>query len=236
MTDLFEMNPKQQLTAYAVSRAATSSVVEEVGPEVRALLAQVPRVAVTNEDQYRKAGDLLKLLSVGRRRMEVARKDLVSPVGNAISAVNAFFRETFTGQIDKAVKDVKAKMASWILAETERKRHEAAAAAAEAEARTLAAAERLERDGQGDAAEKVLDQGVKISGHVTDEAKKTAPVYGSYGTTSTRRRWTWDVGNEADIPREYLTVNAKAVSSAVRSGVRDIPGINIYEESTVVIR
>lgn len=53
---------------------------------------------------------------------------------------------------------------------------------------------------------------------------------------SLRRKWNWSVTDETKIPREYLMPNIGAIDLAIEEGVRDIPGLEIYEETTVGVR
>ena len=58
------------------------------------------------------------------------------------------------------------------------------------------------------------------------------------GSMHTRKQWTWDRANVdfAKVPDEYKTLAIVEINKAVRNGVRHIPGIKIYEDSTTVLR
>lgn len=49
-----------------------------------------------------------------------------------------------------------------------------------------------------------------------------------------RKRWTYKVDNEADIPREFCSSDSKKINEAIRKGIRQITGITIYQEETVI--
>lgn len=51
-----------------------------------------------------------------------------------------------------------------------------------------------------------------------------------------RKAWKAEVEDDAQVPREYLAVDMKRINDAVRMGVREIPGVRIYEDITTVIR
>ena len=62
------------------------------------------------------------------------------------------------------------------------------------------------------------------------ERKEIAPVEVKVSTnTVTTKRWTFEVVDESKIPRKYLTVNTVAINQAVRNGVREIDGLNIFQ-------
>ena len=48
--------------------------------------------------------------------------------------------------------------------------------------------------------------------------------------------WTFSVEDPTLIPMAYMIPNMQAIQNAVRQGVREIPGIKIYQDSRVVLR
>ena len=57
-----------------------------------------------------------------------------------------------------------------------------------------------------------------------------------HGAAHQRKVWTYEVTDESQIPREYLTIDHKKINRAVKDGARNIPGVNIYQESKTVFR
>jgi hypothetical protein len=53
------------------------------------------------------------------------------------------------------------------------------------------------------------------------------------GSVSTIQRWSFRVVDPNLIPREFLTVDESAIRAAVKSGVRQIQGVVIYEDAIV---
>jgi hypothetical protein len=56
------------------------------------------------------------------------------------------------------------------------------------------------------------------------------------GNLSTRKVWKFTVTDETKVPREYLVVDETKIRKFVAAGVREIPGVNIYQEEETVIR
>lgn len=50
------------------------------------------------------------------------------------------------------------------------------------------------------------------------------------------KRWTFDITDQNAIPREYLQVNETAIREAIKAGVREIPGLKIYQSESISIR
>ncbi len=51
-----------------------------------------------------------------------------------------------------------------------------------------------------------------------------------------RKDWEWEVLDISLIPGKYLIVDKIAVNQAVKSGIREIPGIRIYETESAIIK
>jgi len=50
------------------------------------------------------------------------------------------------------------------------------------------------------------------------------------------KKWTWELENENLVPREYLCIDEKKITEAVKHGVRNIPGIKIFEKEEITMR
>ncbi len=56
------------------------------------------------------------------------------------------------------------------------------------------------------------------------------------GKLSKVKKWTWELEDEAAVPRKYLALDAKKIDDAVKQGVRNIPGIKIFEKEEISMR
>jgi len=50
------------------------------------------------------------------------------------------------------------------------------------------------------------------------------------------KRWTFEVQDANQVPREYLTVDEKKIREAVQAGARTIPGVRIYQSESIALR
>lgn len=50
------------------------------------------------------------------------------------------------------------------------------------------------------------------------------------------KKWVWELENEQLVPREYLSLNEKKIESAIKNGVRNIPGIKVFEKEEISMR
>jgi hypothetical protein len=52
----------------------------------------------------------------------------------------------------------------------------------------------------------------------------------------TTLRWTFELTDTTQIPREYLVVDEAAIRKAVNAGVRTIPGVKIFQTESLALR
>ena len=132
-------------------------------------------------------------------------------------------------------------------AEAERKRleDEAIAEAGRIEEAAAAAAKQLEEEGRGDEAGKTIADAAQEAGQVLEEAAdapEPAPptaqsMSGNYGGSAGKRTvWKWRLKKESDVPRMWFMLDEKKISAVVRAGTRNIPGLEIYSETTITGR
>ena len=54
------------------------------------------------------------------------------------------------------------------------------------------------------------------------------------GTVTFKQTWTHELLDDKAVPAEYLVVSSSKVQAAVDNGIRNIPGIRIFQARTVV--
>lgn len=55
----------------------------------------------------------------------------------------------------------------------------------------------------------------------------------TFGAVTIKECWTWEVVNEAEVPRQYLTLDQAKITRLVKAGERTIPGIRIFDKGSV---
>lgn len=50
------------------------------------------------------------------------------------------------------------------------------------------------------------------------------------------KKWVYTVEEAGVVPVEYLVIDDKAIKTAIKSGVRNIPGLKIFEEESISMR
>jgi septal ring factor EnvC (AmiA/AmiB activator) len=69
---------------------------------------------------------------------------------------------------------------------------------------------------------------------VVQEAPKVTRT--EAGSASQRKVWTFEVVNQGEVPREYMSVDVAKIREAVKMGTRSISGVRIFEETKTVFR
>ena len=46
-------------------------------------------------------------------------------------------------------------------------------------------------------------------------------------------RWTYEIEDDTKVPRQYCEVSSSLINKAIKEGIREIPGVRIFEEQTI---
>jgi hypothetical protein len=175
------------------------------------LLGIVEGYSISEKAEFDAAGELLLLVKRRYKEFEALRVSMVKPLNDQVSGVNAQFRPGLNrlGTIEARLKGM---MGQYTLAQREEQQRLLQAAAEASRARTA-----------GDLALALRQQANEV---VTPQKD---------GVTITKV-WDWELLDAAPVPREYLSVDPTKLNAAVKAGVREIPGVRIFETSKVVVR
>jgi hypothetical protein len=196
-------------------------------------------------DTAEKKADGVELVARARRAVKISesrRTALVKPHNDYVSAINRLFKGA-TDPFRDVDKIATQKVIDFDAAE----RRRAAEAAAAAERERLASeallqeAARAEAAGQTQVAEKLLEKAVESETGALDAqaqavipARVTATESGTVGVRN--KPFTYRVLDEAQVPREYLCLDAAKIREAIRQGERTIPGLEIFQEEGLAVR
>ena len=197
----------------------------------------------------------LAAIATVNRQGEAHRKRLVGPLNEHTKKINDVFHLVLD-PVAEAERIVKRKIGDYQMeqrgkaeaaaraAERERQRLEAEALqAAEAATRAKQAASEaptlplfVERQEQAVAtASAAQEAAAKAAAPILTPAPppKTVQVGGAKATVKTR--WTFKLAAFQKVPRAFLMLNETAVRKALDVGIREIPGLDIFEEPDVSV-
>lgn len=183
--------------------------------ELTAAAGRVPDIE--DADTAVNVATLMGQINACAKDFETMRKAEKEPLDKRVAVVQGHFSDRKT-RIKKAKGYVTPKQTAWqvkVEAKAKQEREEAARAAAAATTTEEVAA----------ATEKV--RAAKSAGRTRDDYGQTA---------SLRTTWKYKIVDIRKVPAGYLELAKGAVRAAINAGVRDIPGLRIYDEKGTVTR
>lgn len=194
---------------------------EQVPAEVTKIVTHVESMVVESEKDMEAAADVLKFIKTKIKAYNDERTGLVKPLNDHVKKINERFK-AYTGPLEDAEVALKGKVAKFLAAEREKQRKEQ---------------ERL--DAERRAAEAKAKKAGKEEWELPPTPVASAPTTkakGGYGAIHTREVWKYEVEDISKVPLAFHTVDDATVRAAIAEGARDIPGLRIYSEDSVVSR
>jgi hypothetical protein len=209
-----------------------SGEVAEIQSRSRTLAANAANIVVKDDPSAQTATDFLVKVKTALKVAETARKNMTVGIVEAKKHIDEFFKK-LTRPYLEAEDTVKAKLRNYHIEQERIRREEEARIASERAEREAAAAEKGE---ELPPEEKIAEFFFSNLGLTTaPEPMKT--VRGMEGgTASMKKVWKFEITDSALIPDEYWVVDEKAIQHAINLGLRDIPGVRIYEDIQVAVR
>jgi len=210
-------------------------------------------LVITTSAEEMKAINGLTFVQSVLKGTEKSRKELVKPINDEVSKINTSYK-ILQEPFRQAENNLKQAMLAWRQAEQRRieeeririvyENAERERIAREAAEKARVEAEELARKQAEDAGldETEVDEWVAESTQsvpevvaeveqVPEDLAKTTK--GTIGSINVRKTWDFEVTNQSEIPRAYCVPDEKRIRVAVRAGVRDIPGVRIFEKETI---
>lgn len=209
----------------------------ELTREASVVLADAQALTVTDAHTYALAGEKLRGLKGLSRKITDWFEPLVTAANRAHKELTTRRADTLR-PIEDECRRIDRQMSAWKLEQDRLARAEAARLAREEQERqkaiALEEAVTLEAQGMPAEAAAVVEQAIAAPAPFVPVAPAAPKVEG----LSHRSVWKFEVVDKALIPAEYLVVDEKAIGGVVRAlkGNTRIPGVRVFEESTVIVR
>lgn len=213
---------------------------EALQKDVLSLESKVKSLKIVDEETRKHASFLLTAVNDAIKGAEAKRKTFVDPLNATVKRINAEF---------KLITDPLTNLKSIINNEQIRDYNEQEKARKEAEEKARKEAEEKQRKldarlnkTKNDEHKELLElEKANVDANLNDkleEAKSSVQrsVFTGVGTTTIKKIWTYEVTDLSKVPEEYKMLNETKVGQVVRAGVREIPGIRIYEKPSVSSR
>jgi hypothetical protein len=201
-----------------VIKSDHEKILAKYEPGNKQLLDRLNAIEVKTKTDVEVLSDGAVMINLRLSEIEAERKKVTAPLNESLKAANNLFKR-IAAPLEEMKRIVQAKMQKWWNDENVKRQEEEDRIKAEEERRRKIQAAHKK---QGhDVAEPI-------------ELEKPAPVETKVGNTHVRKDWTFEVIDEIKVPREYLMVDDGKISVRISQGIRDIPGLRIYQKETLV--
>lgn len=174
---------------------------------------------VKNKEDFERGTIFLSQISEFKKAVEASKEFIYRPAKEVVDNISKRYKPLLDG-IDDCINKIKRPMTEFATAE--RKRIEAEQAKEQARLEKLADKAELKPTANNIA--KVEASADKIASLVDSAPKNTREV------------WKFELLSLAKVPLEFLQLNEQAVRAALASGVREIGGLKIYSEQSIIAR
>jgi hypothetical protein len=186
---------------------------------------------IGDEAMAGRATDLARMMGVAVSDTDATRTRIKAPVLHAQRLIDGTAKK-IVDQVATMRGVVEQRVTSFLMAKEAEARRLAEAEAARLE---LAAASAAQADAPE--AEAVANEAWHANQRATASAAELSRTHTqSGGVTSLRANWRFEVLDLAKVPPQWLMLNDKLVSAAVRTGTRSIPGLRIFNDVKATIR
>ena len=216
-------------------------IIQPLEIQSRKYLNQIAQATISTEADRERACVFLKEISDFKKSAEAQKKEQTAELKAQIKEIDAQFKPAldFLTQADSITRE---KINQYLNAERIRQEKLAIERKRQEEEEALRRCEEIENlkkdaDKYDPATREALLQ--SLQEQQNREIGKTATntkINLSSNASTVRTVWTFEIEDISKIPAEFLEVNSKAVNDAIRSGVREISGIKIFQKSVVAVK
>lgn len=192
----------------------------EVAAPAAAILNQAEAFTITDTASSNKGTEMLVQLKRIEAMVEARKKSLTKPLKDAAKAIESQFRPSVEA-LDRADGLLRAKMLMY--------RQVVEEAANKARLELIEQSEAAAAEGDNDGALVLAQQAMSTDAAITKHTDTTD------GHVSVKMMWAFEVEDLNAIPREFFTLDETKVRAAVRSGVRDIAGVRIFQKEQLAV-
>ncbi len=175
--------------------------------EADEVLSEVKTFVIGNDADLTLAADLLADVKGRNKRLAEMKEQATRPINEALKNIRGWFRPA-EDKLAQIEQAIKASIATFTNAQEQARRD---------------AVKQLEASATSGEAQVAL---------TALSTAQVAPVVG----LSTRKIWQMEILDASAVPRQYCTPDEVMIRAAVTSGVREIPGVRIFEKTVVASR
>lgn len=192
--------------------------------QIEALCKEGTEMVITDNDSFAHAGEFLRKIKQAQKQVDDTRKGMTRPLDESKKKIMDLFRPV-EQRIEKLELSIKGSLMVY---------------QAEIDRKIRIEREELDRKNAEEMAQKQKDaeffgeSGVDIEPSTAESMPvNVAPV--AVGI-STKTVWAFEIVDESKLPREMLSADEKKIRAAVEFGMRNVPGLRIFEKQIISAR
>lgn len=218
-----------------------SNLINPVEIKAREFLLKIRASEIANEGDNLKACEMLKNINVYTKTVKSLKAEEEKPVKSALKEISDKYKNALDF-LTEAEKILRSKIADYAELKLEKLNLIASAAQKTVEEEALRKLDELqalrESAGQYDEVTQaaiISSIDSKVNAVIDNSEIKIDNTLGN-SAASFRKYITFKIVDIQKVPAEFLSVDTKAVNTAIRNGVREIPGLEIVEKLTPVVK
>lgn len=218
-----------------------SNLINPVEIKAREFLLKIRASEIANEGDNLKACEMLKNINVYTKTVKSLKAYEEKPVKSALKEISDKYKNALDF-LTEAEKILRSKIADYAELKLEKLNLIASSAQKTAEEEALRKLDELqalrESAGQYDEVTQaaiISSIDSKVNAIIDNSEIKIDNTLGN-SAASFRKYITFKIVDIQKVPAEFLSVDTKAVNTAIRNGVREIPGLEIVEKLTPVVK
>jgi len=181
-----------------------------------AIMQQAKDMLIQDDVSQGEAVQFLTQIAMAKKDVDAQRRFFTDPMNNHVKTINGLFKG-YSGPLDESDQVVRRKLTEYHIEQKRIAREAQEAAIAEAEA------ESADADGM------IIESVIQV-----EQPEKTVRV--ASGSATMRDVWTYEIVDPAQVPEEYKIIDEKRIAAVVKAGVRNIPGVKIFQKQEVTVR
>lgn len=217
------------------------AIVQPIEIKARVYLNKMNEARIENEADKENAVIMLKEISDYKKAIKKQEDELSSDAKKELAEIKAMFNEP-KSFLNDAEEIVRGKINHFLNEQKARMEAEALAIKQKAEDEALKQAEELEalKSGAGEydaVTRKAMIEAIEAKQNkLIDATAKQAEINQSSANSVVRKVWAFRLNDLSKVPLQYIQLNETAVRNAIKSGERNIAGLEIFQECQVAIK
>lgn len=192
-----------------ISMEISKGEIQNLEKQVSPLVKQAGSYVINSVESVDEASKFLRQVKDVENGIEKKRLELTAPLNQSLKAINELFRN-LKNPLEQARYLLTNKILSWKRAEIER----------------------LEKE---EARRRAIQDAHEKAGHQVNAPVVLERPDNKIGNTQMRKVWKYKIVDFENVPNDYKLINQPAINNAIRSGIRKIQGLDIFQEEALSI-